>query len=108
MIIVVDAIDECTDRRCIMYGLQSIIETTPSMKVIVSSREEQQVVNAYEEWPFPQKKDTRINQSDLANDIESFVKAEVTIRIKEKKLKLRDESLEKTIVAALVDGADGM
>jgi len=52
--------------------------------------------------------DTRINQSDLANDIESFVKAEVTIRIKEKKLKLRDESLEKTIVAALVDGADGM
>jgi len=54
------------------------------------------------------KKDTRINQRHIADDIESFVKAEVTIRTQEKKLKLHDESLEKTIVAALVDGADGM
>lgn len=108
VIIAVDAIDECMDRRCIMYGLQSIMETTPSVKIIVSSREEQQIVDAYEEWSSSQKEDTRINQSDVADDIESFVKAEVVFRIKEKKLKLRDESLEKTIVAVLVDGAHGM
>ena len=108
VIIAVDAIEECMDRRCIMYGLQSIMETTPSVKKIVSSREEQQIVDAYEEWSSSQKEDTRINQSDVADDIESFVKAEVEFRIKEKKLKLRDESLEKTIVAVLVDGAHGM
>lgn len=78
------------------------------MKIIVSSREEQQIVDAYEEWSFSQREDTKINQSDVADDIESFVKAEVMFRIKEKKLKLRDESLEKTIVAVLVDGAHGM
>ena len=108
VIIVVDAIDECTDRRCIMYGLQSIIETTSSVKVIVSSREESQIVDAFQEWPFAGKESTRINQSDVAEDIESFVKAEVMMRIKEKKLKLRDESLKKTICDALVHGADGM
>lgn len=84
------------------------METTPSVKVIVSSREEQQIVDAYEEWSFFQKDDTRINQSDVTDDIESFVKAEVINRIKEKKLKFRDESLEKTIVAVLVDDAHGM
>jgi len=108
VIIAVDAIDECMDRRYIMYGLQSIMETTPSVNIIVSSREEQQIVDAYEEWSFSQREDTKINQSDVADDIESFVKAEVMFRIKEKKLKLRDESLEKTIVTVLVDGAHGM
>ena len=108
VIIALDAIDECMDRRGIMDGLQSITEMTPSVKVIVSSREEQQIVNAYQEWSFFQKDDTRINQSDVTDDIESFVKAEVIIRIKEKRLKLRDESLKKTIVGALVDGAHGM
>ena len=108
VIIVVDAIDECTDRKCIIYGLQSIIETTPSVKIIVSSREEVQIVDAFQEWSFSGKKSTRINQSDVVDDIESFVKAEVTMRIKVKKLKLRDESLKKTICDALVGGADGM
>lgn len=108
VIIVVDAVDECTDRRCIMYGLQSIVETTPSAKVLVSSREESQIVDAFQEWSFSGKRDARIKESDVADDIESFVKAEVTTRIRAKKLKLRDGSLKKTIVEALVKGADGM
>ncbi|KAK3175846.1 hypothetical protein OEA41_007168 [Lepraria neglecta] len=47
-------------------------------------------------------------RNDVADDIFSFVKSEVTARIKDGKLNLRGESLKKTICDALVDGVDGM
>ena len=106
--IAVDALDECTDRGCVMYALQGLVEIYPALKVLVSSREERQIVDIFHAWTFPRKTSLRIRQNDVADDILSFVRSEVTSRIRAGKLNLRDETLKKTICNALVDGADGM
>ena len=90
-----------------MYAPQGIAETFPALKVLISSREERQIVDIFQAWTFPRKTSMRVRQNDVADDIFSF-KSEVTARIRDGKLNLRGESLKKTICDALVDGADVM
>ena len=85
VVVVIDAIDECTDRNCVTYAQQGIAETFPALKVLISSREERQIVDIFQAWIFPRKTSTRIRQNDVADDIFSFVKSEVTARIRDGK-----------------------
>ena len=65
--------------------LQGIAETFPALKVLISSREERQIVDISQAWTFPRETNTRIRQNDVADDIFSFVKSEVTARIRDGK-----------------------
>lgn len=103
VILVVDAIDESTQRNCMIGDLKTFQKKCPFIKVLVSSREELDITHAFK--TFPQVK---INQSDVADDIESFVKAEVTARIREKDLTIRRKELQQTICDQLVKRSEGM
>lgn len=103
VILVVDAIDESTQRNCMIGDLKNFHKICPFIKVLVSSREELDIVHAFK--VFPQVK---INQSDVADDIESFVRAEVAARIQEKDLTIRRKELQETICGQLVKRSEGM
>jgi hypothetical protein len=103
VMIVVDALDECEGRDCLTYGLKSLVEACPNLKVFVTSRNEIDIYRAFEDLPK-----ASIQKENVAEDIENFVQFEVSTKIREKKLKLRDPRLEQTIVAALTEGAQGM
>ena len=81
----IDAIDESKNRSCVMYALQGIAETFPALKVLISRREERQIVDIFQAWTFPRETSTRIRQNDVADDIFSFVKSEVTARARDGK-----------------------
>ncbi|KAL8919042.1 MAG: hypothetical protein Q9208_007008 [Pyrenodesmia sp. 3 TL-2023] len=103
VILVVDAIEESTQRNCMIGDLKNIQKKCPFIKVLVSSRKELDITRAFK--AFPQ---VRINQSDVADDIESFVKAEVAARVREKELTIRRKELQQTICGKLVKRSEGM
>ncbi|KAL8965830.1 MAG: hypothetical protein Q9197_006303, partial [Variospora fuerteventurae] len=103
VILVVDAIDESTQRKCMIGDLKTFQKKCPYVKVLVSSREELDIAQAFKSFPH-----VKINQSDVAEDIESFVKAEVAARIQEKELTIRRAELRQTICEQLVSRSEGM
>jgi hypothetical protein len=103
IIIVVDALDECIDRDCTAYALKHIFQNYANVKVFVTSRNEIDIARSFDGLPR-----VSIEQEDVAPDIENYIKAELTARIKGKKLKLRDATLAEMITQRLVEGAKGM
>ncbi|KAL9010697.1 MAG: hypothetical protein Q9173_004396 [Seirophora scorigena] len=103
VILVVDAIDESTQCHCIIGDLKTFQKKCPSIKVLVSSREELDITQAFKSFSH-----VKINQSDVAEDIESFVKAEVAARIQEKELTIRRAELRQNICDKLVSRSEGM
>ncbi|KAI4109132.1 MAG: hypothetical protein LQ339_001938, partial [Xanthoria mediterranea] len=103
IILVVDAIDEAAMRACIISDLKTFFKYCPFIKILVSSREELDISKAFK--PFPH---VRINQTDVADDIELFVKAEVAARIHEHELTIRRPELQHTICERLVGRSEGM
>lgn len=65
------------------YALKRIFETCKCAKVFVTSRHVIDIAQALDELPR-----TTIEATDIAGDIELYVKAEVTARIKARKMKL--------------------
>lgn len=103
VILVVDAIDESTQRNCMIGDLKTFQKNCPFIKVLVSSREELDITQAFKSLP-----QVKINQSDVAGDIESFVTAEVTARIRERELTIRRPELRQIICDKLVNRSEGM
>ncbi|KAJ5439445.1 uncharacterized protein N7458_010443 [Penicillium daleae] len=101
--VVADALDESEDRECVSYALKKIFETCKCAKVFVTSRHEIDIARALDGLP-----NTTIEATDVAGDIELYVKAEVATKIKTRKLKLRDPNLESVICETLIHGAHGM
>ncbi|KAL8886648.1 MAG: hypothetical protein Q9192_006449, partial [Flavoplaca navasiana] len=73
------------------------------MKILTSSREELDITKAFKSFPH-----VKINQSDVAGDIESFVKAEVAAHIQERELTIRRPEVQQIICERLVARSDGM
>ena len=103
VILVVDAIDECNSRKCITSSLRTIKEACPSVKILVSSREEHEISRAFKGLPR-----TRMKESDVMVDIESYVTFEVDSRIKEKTLKIRSHETKQIVCDTLVKKSEGM
>lgn len=83
--------------------LKTFAKHCPFIKVLVSSREELDIIKAFRSFP-----QVKINQSDVAGDIESFVRAEVAARIREQELTIRRPELQQTICEKLVGRSEGM
>lgn len=103
IVLVVDAIDESTKRECIISDLKTFSKHCPFIKILVSSREELDITKAFKSFP-----NVKITQSDVAEDIESFVKAEVEARIRDKELTIRRPELQHIICDKLVSRSEGM
>lgn len=103
-LIVIDALDECMERECLMLTLLALAETTSScVKVLVTSRNEIDIYRTFSEMPS-----ICIQKDNMSEDVERYITAEIKNRIQAKKLKLRDPNLEQEITATLVEKADGM
>ena len=103
ILLVIDALDECTQRDCIARALKTIRDSCPLVRILVSSRQEQEISLVFDDLP-----NFRITQTHMAPDIASFVKAEVADRIRSKKLKIRKPELQLTICDKLISKANGM
>ncbi|KAL8869919.1 MAG: hypothetical protein Q9174_003911, partial [Haloplaca sp. 1 TL-2023] len=103
VVLVVDAIDESPQHACMVGDLKTFSKTFPSIKILVSSREELDITRAFKSFPH-----VKIQQSDVASDIESFVEAEIAARIQDKDLTIRRPELRLTICKTLVERSEGM
>ncbi|KAL8801160.1 MAG: hypothetical protein Q9182_004665 [Xanthomendoza sp. 2 TL-2023] len=103
VVLIVDAIDESAKRECMISDLKTFLKHCPFIKILVSSREELDIAKAFKWFPH-----IRITQSDVADDIESFVKAEVAARIRYKELTIRRPELQQIICDTLVNRSEGM
>lgn len=103
ILLVIDALDECTQRDCNSRALKTIHDSCPLVKVLVSSRQEQEISAVFDDLP-----NFRITQRHMAPDIALFVNAEIADRIKSKRLKIRKPELQQTICDKLISKANGM
>ena len=101
--VVVDALDECNDRVELIARLLSTASMVPSLGLLMTSREEHDIQESMEGVPH-----LSLGASDMADDISTYVTSELQRLLGDKKLKLRDASLEERIRITLTSKADGM
>ncbi|KAH7418982.1 ankyrin repeat-containing domain protein [Cadophora sp. MPI-SDFR-AT-0126] len=101
--IVIDAVDECNDRECILKAISAIGDSVEHIKILVSSREDLLINEEFKDFP-----NLKMRPMDVSGDIESYVDATLNARIASKKLKVKDEELRKQISDTLVLKAEGM
>lgn len=101
--IVIDAVDECHDRECILKAITAICDTVEHIKILVSSREDPLINEEFKDFP-----NLRMRPVHVSGDIESYVNATLSSRIASKKLKVKDVELQQQISETLVVKAEGM
>ncbi|KAF2711303.1 ankyrin [Pleomassaria siparia CBS 279.74] len=104
-IIVVDALDEAGVKNidCLTHAFKLLHQQCRSLKILITSRNELPIARAFEGLPR-----TSIEQNDVASDIKNFITSELSAKISQRRLKLRDPGLELVIRDSLVDGSKGM
>jgi hypothetical protein len=106
--IVLDALDECSPdtRHELLQALDDIIQKSVGLvKIFVSSRDDSDIVCRLKE-----SSNLYIQSSDNSEDITRFVRHEVELSIRRRRLLGGDVSdeLRQTVIDALVGGAQGM
>lgn len=103
--LIVDAMDEANPSAWddLSHGLRSLHEQCGELSILVTSRNELAISRAFHGLPR-----TSIEQSDVASDIMNFITAELSNRVAEKKLKLRNPDLQNMIRDSLAKGSGGM
>ncbi|KAK1836349.1 ankyrin repeat-containing domain protein [Podospora conica] len=102
---IVDAMDETNPSSWddLAHGLRSLHDQCSELKILVTSRNELPISRAFHDLPR-----TSIEQSDVVSDIRNFIRAELSNRIAERKLKLRNPELQDAIRESLAEGSRGM
>ena len=107
-VVVLDALDECSEevRSHLLRGLLSVIQKTKHpLKVFISSRHNPDIEDHLQDLPH-----VCIEARDNTQDIENYVRQELTLRIQDKRL-LRgnvSQELRKYIEEIILRGANGM
>ena len=107
--IIIDALDEVSPekREKLLDALKSIINSSPKVKIFVSSRNDVDIRLQLEQLPYHY-----VDATDNQGDIERFVRREIEQGIKRKKLlhgRLDlDDDLPQDIIRTLVTKANGM
>jgi len=110
VVVIIDALDECPKdaRNRILGFLLGITNNLPCAKVFVTSRRERDIEEAFMKLKTPI---IEIEAGSVAADISSYVRSEVK-RLRDgydgKRLYLKNDTLEVTIVRTLTEKADGM
>jgi len=105
--IVIDGLDEIgasdgnMDRSGVTLVLKDLVCDNSSVKTIFLSRREfdlSEVLSGYEQ----------VSIAAQSSDLKLYVGSEIENRIKEKRLRIKNEALKEEIRERLVEGADGM
>ena len=111
--LVLDALDECSEdqRKDLCDFIFSIINTTTStstsgiVKLFVTSRKEPGIERAFRQKAIPM---IEVEAERVDSDIKVYVKAEIELRLQDKRLVLRNMALKDKILSALTTKAGGM
>ena len=99
--LVLDALDECTDRTELLMGLVKLNSYSDlNVNILVTSREERDIKQEFNGLPSH-----CLKEADIAGDVELYVTAEME---KEKRLKNMTPVVKLRIKSTLVEGAKGM
>ena len=105
--IVVDALDECSEVEAFFAGLNRLRSSRPpkmTVKVLLTSRQEVPIQRQI----LPYATQSLCLTTNIGPDIRRFITGQVHAHVSTNKLKFRDPDLQRQIIAALCDGADGM
>lgn len=101
---VVDALDECTDRAGFASGLQRFLGENSNVKILLTSRHEMDL----ERLITPVASHRLALKEYMKSDIKKYLQAEIETRLQQGTLKLRQKGLVSDIVAKIEEKADGM
>ena len=109
VIIVVDALDECPrEERDKIIGFITTCVSNLHAKALVASRREGDILEAFQSSNIPK---IEIQADNVMGDIQIFVCDEVK-RLREgyhgKRLYIKDDALEETVIRSLTDKSEGM
>ena len=105
--IVVDALDESSEVKALIEGLNELRSSTitkTTAQVLVTSRQEIQI----ERRMLRHLTQSLCLAENIKHDIQRFVTDQVQARVSMSTLKFRDPNLRSQITTALCNGADGM
>ena len=101
--IIIDGLDECGMKASVVVdslaALNDVDDST--IKTIFLSRDEIEIRERLENY-------TKVSIAARSSDLELYVGAEIDIRMRKKRLRLKDQSLKEHILERLVGGAEGM
>ena len=102
-LIIVDGLDECgRNASVVVDALAALNEVDDStIKTIFLSRDEIEIRERLENY-------TKVSIAARSSDLKLYVGAEIEIRMRKKRLRLKDQSLKELILERLVGGAEGM
>ena len=101
VMIIVDALDECDAQTKLVTRLLSSLSDSNNIKTFFFSRDEQEIRENLEEY-------NQVSIAAKSSDLRLFVKTELDLRIRKKRLRIKDISLKDNIMKRLVEDADGM
>jgi hypothetical protein len=104
--LIIDGLDECeSDQRLKILSVVHCLAQLDHPKVLlfISSREEADIVASL--GPY---RSIRTSEENISRDITSYISDIVSSKVQSGELILRNPALEQRIVAALVNGAQGM
>lgn len=101
--IIVDGLDECgANTPSVVDSLTALNDgEDTTIKTIFLSRDEIEIRERLENY-------TQISIAARGSDLRLYVGAEIDLRIRKKRLRIKDQSLKEHILERLVEGADGM
>lgn len=106
-IVIVDGLDEIgtaesgSDRRDVTLVLQSLVSEKSSIKIMFLSRREADLDAILSDYD-------QVSIAAQRSDLTLYVGSEIEKRIKEKRLRIRNQDLKEQIRKRLVDDSDGM
>ena len=102
-LVIVDGLDECGGNASeVVDALAALNEVDDStIKTIFLSRDEIEIRERLESY-------TKVSIAARSSDLKLYVGAEIEIRMRKKRLRLKDQSLKELILERLVGGAEGM
>ncbi|KAI4126477.1 MAG: hypothetical protein LQ338_003727 [Usnochroma carphineum] len=101
--IIVDGLDECgTNTAGFVDSLITLSDDyDTSIKTILLSRDEIEIRERLENY-------TKVSIAARSSDLRLYVGAEIDLRTRKKRLRIKDQSLKEYILERLVEGAEGM
>lgn len=101
--IIVDGLDECgTNASLVVDSLTALNDGgDTTIKTIFLSRDEIEIRERLENY-------TQVSIAARSSDLRLYVGAEIDLRTRKKRLRIKDQSLKEHILERLVEGADGM
>lgn len=101
--IIVDGLDECgTNTAAVVDALTTLNNgENTTIKMILLSRNEIEIRERLEDY-------TEVSIAAKSSDLRLYVMAEIDLRTRKKRLRIKDQSLREHIIERLVEGAEGM